>query len=99
MRLVFALPCENQSEGWTAKQKLHYENLLGEADEIIYVSKTFTSDCMKNRNLYMIDNSAVCICAFLYEKSETGQTFRYAVEKGLKIINIAFTNPKNQSYP
>lgn len=89
IRLCFALPCKNQDEVWTDKQRALYRGLLSEADEIIYVSETYDDSCMKKRNGYMIQNSDYCICALLHEGSGTGQTVRLARKKGLRIINVA----------
>lgn len=88
IRLIFALPCKNQDAQWNEKQKELYNGLLGEADEIIYVSENYDPFCMKRRNQYMVEHSAYCICALLQEKSGTAQTVRYARKKGLKVINI-----------
>lgn len=88
IKLIFALPCKNQDRSWNSKQKKLYRSMLLEADEIIYVSEHYSSDCMKTRNHFMIDNSAYCICAKLYSNSGTAQTIKYAVEKGLKITNV-----------
>jgi len=89
IRLIFALPCRNQNEKWTDKQKQLYRSLLTEADEIRYVSEEYTPDCMKLRNYYMVDNSTYCICDFTKTISGTGQTVRYARQQGLEIINVA----------
>lgn len=79
IRLIFALPCRNQDEHWTDEQKRLYRNLLAEADEIVYVSE---------RNRYMVDRSAFCICALLHPLSGTGQTVRYAKQQRIKVINV-----------
>ena len=89
IRLIFALPCRNQDEKWTDKQKQLYRSLLGEADEVIYVSEEYTPDCMEKRNRYMVDNSAYCICALMRDISGTGKTVRYAQKQGLEVINVA----------
>jgi uncharacterized phage-like protein YoqJ len=89
IRLIFALPCENQDEFWGNDQKRLYRNLLAEADEIIYVSEEYTDGCIKKRNRYMVDQSAYCICALLHSFGGTDQTVRYARQKGLRIINVA----------
>ncbi|MCL1845296.1 MAG: DUF1273 domain-containing protein [Defluviitaleaceae bacterium] len=89
IRLNFALPCRNQDEKWTGKQKQLYRSLLNEADEIYYVSEEYTSDCMKERNQYMVDNSVFCICALVKDISGTGHTVRYAQRQGLQVINVA----------
>lgn len=89
VRLIFAVPCKNQDAFGGEKQRELYQNLLGEADEIVYVSEEFDPFCMKRRNKYMVEHSAYCICALLHEKSGTGQTVRFARKKGLRIINVA----------
>lgn len=88
IRLIFALPCKNQDSLWDEKQKELYQNLLGEADEVIYISEEYDPFCMKRRNKYMVEHSAYCICALLHEKSGTAQTVRFARKKGLKIVNV-----------
>lgn len=89
IRLIFALPCKNQDAQWSEKQKELYNGLLGEANEIIFVSENYDPFCMKRRNRYLVEHSAYCICALLHEKSGTAQTVRFARKKGLKIINVA----------
>ena len=89
IRLIFALPCRNQDERWTADQKRLYHDLLGEADKIRYVSDEYSPGCMKKRNHYMVDHSGYCICALLRDRSGTAQTVRYARENGLRVINVA----------
>lgn len=89
IRLIFALPCRNQDEDWTAEQKLLYRSLLFEADEIRYISEEYSLDCMKKRNYYMVENSGYCICALIKTPSGTSQTVRYAKEKGLHIMHVA----------
>jgi len=89
IRLIFALPCRNQDEKWTDKQKQLYRSLLRDADEIRCISEKYTPNCMKNRNLYIVDNSAYCICAMLKPVSGTGQTVRYAQQQGLEVVNVA----------
>jgi len=89
IRLVFALPCINQEKLWGAEQKRLYYSLLEKADEIVYVSKEYTKDCMKKRNQYIVERSSYCICAMLYSRSGTGQTVRYAEKQDLYIVNVA----------
>ena len=89
VRLILALPCRDQDKHWTAEQKQMYQNLLSEADEIRYISEEYSMGCMKKRNRYMVSNSAYCICALLSNRSGTGQTVRYARQKGVAVINVA----------
>lgn len=89
IRLIFALPFKNQDTLWNEKQKELYQNLLGEAEEVTFVSEEYDPFCMKRRNKYMVEHSAYCICALLHEKSGTAQTVRFARKKGVKIINVS----------
>ena len=89
VRLIMALPHRGQDDLWTNREKELYNYLLGAADEVIYISESYSSDCMKKRNYYMVDKSEYCICAFTKEISGTGQTVRYAKQKKLQIINVA----------
>lgn len=89
IRLIFALPCKNQDALWREEQKHLYHGLLGEADEVIYLSEGYHEGCMKERNRYMVNRSAYCICALLHQQSGTAQTVKYARELGTKIINLA----------
>ncbi|MEA4852857.1 MAG: hypothetical protein VB082_01125 [Christensenella sp.] len=63
--------------------------MLDEADEIIYVSEEYTDGCMKKRNHYMVDRSAYCICAQIYETGGTAQTVRYVRARVAKVKNVA----------
>lgn len=76
IRLIFALPCKSQHTHWTIGQQKLYDNLLKEADEIVYVSEEDQHDCMKKRDRYMVERSAFCVRALLYQRSGTAQTVR-----------------------
>jgi len=89
IRLIFALPCKNQDKLWNTDQKKLYHDLLAKADEVIYISeKEYYDGCMKERNYYMVDQSAHCICALANSRSGTAQTVRYAMQEGLNVINL-----------
>lgn len=89
IRLIFALPCGNQDALWTDAQKGLYHGLLGDADEIVYVSEVYSRGCMEKRNQYMVEHSGYCICALLHSESGTGQTVRYAQQRGLRVVNVS----------
>lgn len=56
-----------------------YRSILGQADEVTYVGREYTSDCMPARNRYLAEHSsillAVCNGA---QRSSTGATVSYA---------------------
>lgn len=89
LKLCCALPCEGQEKKWPARTQEQYHSILRQANEVVYVSKAYTSDCMLNRNRYMVDHSSILLAVYngAY-RSGTGMTIRYAKEKQHKIILI-----------
>lgn len=90
VRLILALPCENQADKWNKAQKELYTKILNAADEKIYVSKNYTSDCMHKRNRFMVDNSCSIIIYMLSPASGTGYTVRYAIDNGLDLYSAMY---------
>lgn len=88
IKLIFILPCVEQDKFWTVNQKQIYKHLLSNADDIIYTSEIYTSNCMKMRNQELIQLSEVCLCALRNNHSGTAQTVRLANRKGIPVINI-----------
>ena len=92
IRLMLILPNRDQDKLWPDKAKQLYGYLLESADEVCYISDTYSNSCMKERNYYMVEHSAYCICALLRDRSGTGQTVRYAKQKNLHVVNVASSN-------
>ncbi len=91
IRLVMALPCINQAEKWSVKQRRDYNRILSAADEVIYLSEEYTKGCMHVRNRFMVGNSAVCVCYCRSASGGTAYTVEQARRLGLKIYNVAET--------
>jgi len=89
IKLVMVLPCREQDKGWSEKDKAAYKELLAAADEIIYVSEEYTKDCMKKRNMLLVQDSDCCIAYMKYKRSGSAQTVRLANEKGIPVYNLA----------
>ena len=87
--LILVLPCENQTDGWTAEDKLLYQQIKQAADKVVYISREFTDDCMKRRNRHLVDHSAVCVSYLTHYGGGTGYTVRYAEKQGVRVINLA----------
>lgn len=68
------------------KLKKVYKNILSLSDRIICISDRYTSDCMLNRNRYMVNISYYCICYLRKNKSGTAYTVNYAKELNLQIV-------------
>lgn len=89
MKLHCILPCEDQERKWTAETQTLYRSILGQADEVFYVSRGYHSDCMLERNRYMVDRASILLAVYngAY-RSGTGATVRYAQKSNRKVIII-----------
>ena len=89
LQLEVAIPCENQTRGWSEYYVERYNKILAKSDKISYISKNYFNGCMMKRNQYMVDNSDFVIA--VYKKGTLGgtkNTIEYAVKQDKQIIYI-----------
>lgn len=93
--LLMALPCGDQDENWNTVNRDVYRKIISAADDVIVLAEKYYRGCMQNRNRYMVNHSAMCI-AWLTKLNGSGTlyTVRYALQKDLKIVNLAIP-PEN----
>ena len=87
--LVLVIPCRDQAARWSAGDKAKYEQLKEDANEVICLAEHYFRGCMHQRNRYMVDHSAYCICYLTEPTGGTAYTVRYARDKKLQIFNLA----------
>lgn len=87
IRLILAIPCKNQTQGWKKTDIGEYDRILSLADEVIYVSDEYYEGCMQKRNRFMVDNSSYCIFYMPTPRGGTAYTVKYAIEKERTIQN------------
>lgn len=88
IQLVACLPCENQSERFSEKNKSLYNEILGKCDEVIVLEKEYVSGCMQRRDRYLVDNCDVLVCFLRKSSGGTHYTVKYARKENKKIIEI-----------
>lgn len=89
LRLRCILPCEGQEDAWPTSEQERYHSILRQADEVIYVNREYSSDCMLARNRYLVEHSSVLLAVYNGScRSGTGMTVRYAQKLGREIIII-----------
>ena len=86
--LEAAIPCDNQSKGWSQRQKETYRSILQCCDRVSYVSHLYHPGCMMERNRYMVDHAAVLLACFNGTSGGTMNTVLYAQRQGLEVIII-----------
>ena len=89
VRLVIALPCRNHDARWDVSDRERMDALSTYADEVIYVSETYSKGCMFERNRFMVDRASYCISYCTKKSGGSFYTVRYASEMGLKRIEIS----------
>ncbi len=88
IRLVIAVPCRDQSNGWNKSDKASYDNILKHSDEVIVLSEEYTKDCMHKRNRFMVDNSKICVAYLTKMTGGTLYTVNYAADNDKEIIFV-----------
>ena len=88
IELVACLPCVNQSERFSAKNKLLYDEILACCDEVVIMEREYTGGCMHMRDRYMVDNSDTLVCFLRKNYGGTYYTVGYAQRAGKKIIEL-----------
>lgn len=89
IRLILALPCHEQTRGWSAASVERYESILRRANEAIYTSERYTRGCMQRRNRFMVDHSAVCVAYCTRATGGSAYTLQYARKSGLRILLLS----------
>ena len=83
------LPCEGQEVKWPKAEQERYRSILRQADEVVYVSRAYHSDCMLERNRYMVDRASILLAVYNgTRRSGTGMTVNYADAKHRMITII-----------
>lgn len=92
VKLILVLPCKDQDKKWKPDEKATYSYLKSQADKLRYISEEYTSTCMHDRNRHMVNESKYCIALLERPSGGTFYTFKYAIEQGLEIYNLAENN-------
>lgn len=89
VRLHCILPCEGQEDKWSASAQEQYRSLLRQANSVVYVSREYHSNCMLQRNRYLVEHSSTLLAVYNGQyRNGTAMTVRYAKKHGRKIIII-----------
>lgn len=89
LQLHCILPCEGQENKWPASEQERYRSILKQANDIVFVSREYSADCMIKRNHYMVDHASVLLAVYNgVRRSGTGATVNYAQKLGREIIVI-----------
>lgn len=86
IRLVAAVPFEEQANRWSEPWRERYFSILKQADETVTLRARYARGCMHERNRYMVDRSAHMIAVFNGHEGGTEYTVNYAIQKGIHAV-------------
>jgi uncharacterized phage-like protein YoqJ len=90
VRLELMLPCRNQAEGWTERERFVYSYILERADKVTYAEERYVSGCMYKRNRMLVDGADYCVAFLSKNEGGTAYTARYALSKDVELINLYY---------
>ena len=86
-KLHWVRPCEGPAAGWSASARELYHSILAQADEVVYVNREYSKDCMLKRNRYLVDHAACLLAVYNGDwRGGTAMTVRYAQKLGREVI-------------
>ena len=86
--LEAAIPFGDQPGRWDEAQRRRYNSLSDRADKVTVLQIGYTSDCMMQRNRYMVDRSSLLLACFDGRPGGTMKTILYAERSGVKTLVI-----------
>ena len=82
------VPHRGQERAYSPADRVRYQRLLDDADEVLYLSETYHPGCMRERNARMVQDAGVCIAYVRKSRSGSAQTMQMAEAKGLTVLRI-----------
>lgn len=87
--LTTAIPCSNHSSKWRGESVRVYNKILSLADKLTMVSnEPYNSQCMQQRNIYMVDQCDRLLAVWDGTPGGTGNCVRYAESVNKQIDRV-----------
>lgn len=88
VRLHLMIPCKGQESKWRLGDRLRYQKITRQADEVTCLAEAYYDGCMLKRNREMIDASAYCVVYCAKPKGGAVYTANRAEQAGLHMIYL-----------
>lgn len=86
--LHLMLPCKGQEKKWRLGDRLRYQKITCQADEVTCLAEEYYDGCMLKRNREMINASAYCVAYCTKTKGGAVYTANRAEQAGLHMIYL-----------
>jgi uncharacterized phage-like protein YoqJ len=88
IKLIGVLPNANYVPSFNEEWKTRYDRLLHGVNDIVILSGENGSE-KNSKGIFLVDNADALLCYYGGGEEPVGHTLRYAVDSGLRIINMA----------
>ena len=86
--LRLLLPCQDQDNSWSTRQRAAYAHVIENADFIEYAEDFYTPGCMQKRNRLLAERCDILVAYLGRSHSGAGQTVRIATGLGKRVYNL-----------
>ena len=86
--LQAAVPYRGQADSWNEYNRLRYDRIVDNCDEVTVLAESYSPACMAIRNRFMVDNSSVLVACYDGMSGGTWNTIRYAQKKDIEVIQL-----------
>lgn len=86
--LICACPFDGFETSWKKEWQDRYNAILQKANQVSYISESYSKSCFQERNKWMVDRSNLVIAVYNGESGGTRNTIKYAEKHGIKINNV-----------
>ena len=88
IRLHLMMPCKGQEKKWRLSDRMRYQKIARQADEVTCLAEEYYDGCMLKRNRAMIEASAYCVVYCTRNKGGTVYTANRAARAGLHMTYL-----------
>ena len=86
--LQAAVPYRGQADSWNEYNRLRYDRIVDNCDEVTVLAESYSPACMAIRNRFMVDNSSVLVACYDGMSGGSWNTIRYAQKKDIEVIQL-----------
>lgn len=88
IRLHLMMPCKGQEKKWRLGDRMRYQKIARQADEVTCLAEEYYDGCMLQRNRAMIETSGHCVVYCTRNKGGTVYTANRAERAGLHMTYL-----------
>lgn len=86
--LTCVLPCRDQANRWQEADRLRYQDILRQADEVVCLQESYSRFAMLARDRYLVQHSDCLLAVFNGSPGGTKYTVDCALRAGRRVVRI-----------